>query len=336
MKKLYIIIILNLFTFSSIAFAQSNWYFGCDTIDFEEQNDLIYIDTNNKENIWQIGKPNKVFFDTAFSGLKAILTDTVQNYPKNDTSSFIVIIPKVYYEGPQNTVLSFKSKWNLEDLKDFGFIDYSFYGDSAWKPLNSCWNYNDCNYSTDNICLENSYWEEGNQHFTDNEEKEFLITEKSTGWITFSYRWHWYTPITIEVGQTEPIQTKSTAEYCYPDSLCIMFTLISDSVESKNEGWMIDDIILSYQNSDDINEQEQNNVSIYPNPVTKLINIKLTDHSRVERLILYTISGQKAKETLATSNDISLQVEDLPSGVYMLQINMNNGNTSTKKIVIQH
>ncbi len=335
MQKFYLSLFLNLAFFPAICFAQYDRHFGTDTIDFEDPTVLVYIDTNNSGNIWQIGKPKKVVFNTALSGINAIITDTVQMYPKNDTSSFIVVIPRMDYY-PQNTFISFTSKWDLENQKDFGFIDYSFYGDSAWRPLNSCNNGQNCNIEeSDNIYLEDSFWEQGSQHFTENEDREFLITGNSADWVTFSYRWHWWTPIGIAVEQPEPIQMKTTTYNGYPDSLCIRFTMVSDSVESNNEGWMIDNIIIGYQNFDDVNDIEQNFISIYPNPATNIININLTDYSEVEKLILYTISGQQVKEIPASSNDVSVQAQDLTAGLYMLQLNMKRGNIYTQKIVIQ-
>ena len=48
---------------------------------------LISFDTSSI-NVWQIGVPNKIIFDTSYSPNRAILTDTINAYPPNDTSVF--------------------------------------------------------------------------------------------------------------------------------------------------------------------------------------------------------------------------------------------------------
>jgi hypothetical protein len=61
-----------------------DWYYG---------EDRIYIDTiSNQDNIWQVGQPNKIIFNTAYSEPNAIITDTSNHYPTNDTSSLLLFI----------------------------------------------------------------------------------------------------------------------------------------------------------------------------------------------------------------------------------------------------
>src|SRR4051812_30284690 len=51
----------------------------------------FYIDSLQTNNIWQLGKPSKPVFDSAYSKPLALVTDTLHPYPINNTSSFIVI-----------------------------------------------------------------------------------------------------------------------------------------------------------------------------------------------------------------------------------------------------
>ena len=61
----------------------TNW----DTIKFESAYEYLNIDTSN-QNIWQIGRPSKIFFDSAYSKEKAIVTDSINFYPVNNCSYF--------------------------------------------------------------------------------------------------------------------------------------------------------------------------------------------------------------------------------------------------------
>ena len=63
-------------------------------------NDKFIIDTvNYPNNVWQIGKPQKTVFDSAYSYPNAIVTDTLNPYPVNDTSVFMIKVVSHYSSG---------------------------------------------------------------------------------------------------------------------------------------------------------------------------------------------------------------------------------------------
>ena len=71
------------------------WY---SIIDFENTtsyyNCLIQRDSTDTLNMWQIGKPHKTVFDSAYSPVNVIVTDTANTYKPNDTSVFMfAVIP---------------------------------------------------------------------------------------------------------------------------------------------------------------------------------------------------------------------------------------------------
>ena len=67
-------------------------------IDFESIYDHIGIDTS-EYNIWQIVKPQKQFFDSAYSRPLAIITDTLLFYPDTNHSYFDLYIDDIVYQG---------------------------------------------------------------------------------------------------------------------------------------------------------------------------------------------------------------------------------------------
>ena len=90
MKKL--ITILAVLMLTNTTFAQ--WEYFIDFDSPNSQNNHIIIDTiSNPDNIWQIGVPSKTIFDSAYSLTHAIVTDTLNAYPVNDTSS---LHPRTY------------------------------------------------------------------------------------------------------------------------------------------------------------------------------------------------------------------------------------------------
>ena len=66
------------------------------------------------------------------------------------------------------------------------------------------------------------------------------------------------------------------------------------------------------------------NISIYPNPVSDYLNIKL--NTNTNKVTISNIMGQVVFHKTYTQNDISINMIDIPQGVYTLSIN----NTSYK------
>lgn len=94
MKKLYIILLC-------LIPIVGNAQWKCTSLISFDHPDTLYqlaieIDTlNYPNNKWQIGKPQKTIFNTAAYGTNAILTDTLNTYPPNDTSVFTLRVPEL-------------------------------------------------------------------------------------------------------------------------------------------------------------------------------------------------------------------------------------------------
>ena len=115
MKKVLRLFTVSLFLLCSFKQAKAQ-----DTITFEVPSTDIFINPDSG-NLWQIGKPHKVFFSSAHHGSKAIITDTLNTYPPNDTSSFIYTIHKPLIKTCV-TCMSFSQKYDLDTLGDKGII----------------------------------------------------------------------------------------------------------------------------------------------------------------------------------------------------------------------
>lgn len=74
-------------------------------------------------------------------------------------------------------------------------------------------------------------------------------------------------------------------------------------------------------------------LSIYPNPVTNLLNIESDDY--IKSISIVDIEGKEVFENSEYSdNKIKVNVSDFPSGNYTIITNSINGNKSSEKIVI--
>ena len=89
MKKYLLLILMMLFSVAS--FSQSSSFY---TLDFEDTAALHHLridSVSNLNDIWQVGAPQKPIFTNAYYNPNVIVTDTINPYPINDTSSFTIV-----------------------------------------------------------------------------------------------------------------------------------------------------------------------------------------------------------------------------------------------------
>lgn len=102
---------------------------------------------------------------------------------------------------------------------------------------------------------------------------------------------------------------------CYSDSILGQYSFSSESCEAISN----------------INKITDNAISIYPNPVDKFIKIKNVDLNKFKVITLYNSVGTKiiSKEFV---EDV-LNIEFLPSGLYLLQLSDKESASLTRIII---
>ncbi|HMI06928.1 MAG TPA: T9SS type A sorting domain-containing protein [Flavobacterium sp.] len=75
--------------------------------------------------------------------------------------------------------------------------------------------------------------------------------------------------------------------------------------------------------------QTVSNATVFPNPTTGIVNIKLANGATVKTAIIYNMTGQKLSE----SNRNTIDFSNLANGVYVLQIESPDGRSESKRIV---
>ncbi|GER58703.1 hypothetical protein ULMA_08110 [Patiriisocius marinus] len=79
------------------------------------------------------------------------------------------------------------------------------------------------------------------------------------------------------------------------------------------------------------NEQQLENVVLYPNPVKNELYLKTV--AVIDQLKIYSITGQLVKQQTSFTDKVSINTEDLIAGVYFVKITTNEGLVSTHKII---
>ncbi len=289
-----------------------------DSITFEYYTSKIIIDTSSG-NLWQIGTPDKPFFNLAHTGNKAILTDTVNNYPPDNSSSFIYVIRNPY-TSTCYTRMEFWHKYDMDTLTDIGVIDASYDGGKSWITVSD---------TVSPVFADSYFWWDSDYHAaTGNYSPHTEITTgKSDGWILSSFNWQWWIPIKYDT-------------IIYPlDSLMIRFTFTSDSVSTGREGWMIDDIVtmsVSMQSCSAINERQGSpSISVFPNPFSAVATIRFDKFLTNASLVLYDSFGRLVKIIDNISGQtVLLERSNLPTGIYFIMLKEKNRIVATTKIII--
>ncbi len=256
----------------------------------------IFIDTANyHHNIWQIGGLHKAAFLPGISAPNAIMTDTLNAYPPNDTSVFVVKVPKFYpCFSSYAELYAFQFYYKLDiDTNAIARVEFSVDSGAHWV-------------NTRDSLTQHFYWANSPAD----------LTHSSTAIQTFKlYSTSWtHTPF---------------------DTLLFRFTFISGLGTSTKSGWMIDNIRFYPFCDSKVSQVENNSlVSIYPNPSQGDIHIKLNaPFSSVARLSVVDIQGREVftAEEPPKNGHVKLS---LPDGVYVLKYFTPN-SYSVKRIVIQ-
>ncbi len=317
-NKLFTISLLMLFC--SGAFSQIQPYRGItdeEFCTFDTICDFLIQDTS-LTNIWQIAKPIKPFFNSAYSAPNAILTDSVNDYPVNNLSYFdIRFAPHDYFFLGMSYVISIKHKFETDTLKDGGFITVSYNNGKTWKNLID---------DTCALCMSNWPFVNSENLYGKSDSLSggnFGFSGRSNEWITTRFQW---------------VRVLPMKNNFFEDTVTIRFNFISDSIQSNKEGWMIDDIVLSSVDlGGSINElDDYNNVNIYPNPFDDKTTMYLSKISRKSLSVkVYNIQGQLVRDINNIKEDeIVIERGGLKSGLYIIQIYSDNEIVARRKIVV--
>jgi hypothetical protein len=264
---------------------------------------MVAIDST-PNNIWQIGKPQKLIFDSAATLPNVIVTDTINNYPINNLSSFIIKCDSWTNYGIM--ALRWMQKVDI-DTNDGGKIEFSVDSGTTWvNAFNSPYVYNLIgfnNFKKDTLPGNNIYFSGKDTTWKDM-------------WLCFSMAW--LTSVTNE------IQFK--------------FTFKSDSLNTPHEGWMIDNIWKQINISHPLKAVDEiTKGKVFPNPTNGKIQIQLPSINSfyiIEKMSLINMQGAVLDTWKNIPTKFYIETEKYPKGNYILRIKTNL-KTETFKIKIE-
>lgn len=253
----------------------------------------IVFEPNTKSNIWQIGKPQKTIFNMAATEPNAIVTDTLNKYPINNTSSFSFHLDLTNSFG-NILATRWKQKLDLDKHKDGGIIEFSLDNGTTWQnAFNNPIVHNFYGYNMDNKDTLSS--------------GQYAFSGTDTTWRDI-----WFC-IYLFSGK--------------PTSIDVRCTFKSDGVDTQKEGWMIDNLFLSQTMMHIVKENEKSKyLTVYPTATQGTVNIeasKIQDNHVIETVRLFGLDGRLVEEFKADPGNMNINISHLPNGIYYLMVNTN-------------
>lgn len=300
MKFLYTLL-LSMVSFGAFAQYYVRQHFESPFDDFRAN---FYIDTvNYSNNKWQIGKPQKTTFDSAYSFPNAIVTDTLHPYSAHDTSVFYFTM-----WGENHGLLSLSFFFHL-DIDSLCTAKIEISGDNGVNWIDP--------FTEDTTYMFN--WSSGKPRFD----------TSTTGWSKFDLNmdtWSFSYPGSSHVF---PLYRSS-------DTVLYRFTFISGDSLGHHDGWMMDDFVgqSTGRVATVSNSNDATTLNIYPNPTNGIINIHPNFTSNItDRIVVYNMQGQQVYDTEPKgSTVINLP---LPNGVYSLKYYGSFGVTTNRVVIIK-
>lgn len=307
MKINHVLLILLLSNASSL-FAQyyQQYFDGADTTcnpNFMQSSLCIDI-VNDSSNIWQVGMPQKVIFDSAATFRNALVTDTIRFYPTNNTSSFqFTVTPWVSWGI---LAIQWKQKLDMDAGLDGGKIEFSADSGATWQnAFNNPYVYNFYGYTPSNAdTLTNG---------------DFVFSGTDSlwrdMWLCYDMSWMWNR------------------------TLKVRFTFTSDSIDNNKEGWMIDNMFARITFFHTLTQAKQDKyLNVYPSPASDIIHIeteKIQDFHIIEQMVLVNSVGQVVEEWNQIPTKFFIDARKYADGLYYLKVKTNI-KSDTVPILINH
>ena len=290
-------------------------------ISFDEPTQYVTI-LPLQNNIWQIGGPHKTFFNAPYTPPNVIVTDTMNDYPINNLSTFELIAGQFNLPFPFDEMfIDFRHKYDCDSLKDGGYITVSWDGGSTWMNI-----IDDTN-APYMITPHRPYYLYGNENLYNTSTRlangEHGFTGNSGTWIHSCMAYY-----------DLPLNSKKMRS----DTTRFRFNFYSDSIQNNREGWMIDQIrLFSIDLGSGIKEYTEGKTHsyFYPNPIRTTATFIM---NRTYNDVHYELIDSKgviiSTSNRGTCDEFTFERSNIPPGIYFMKLFLDNQLIDIHRIII--
>jgi hypothetical protein len=302
MKHFFTFLLISI-TFASNAQSFYQYFDGADTVPYYS---IIYDIENTPNNIWQVGQPQKSLFTQAATVPNAMVTDTLKAYPNNSNSTFSFFIDQQNF-GLGILALQWMQKLDMEFQKDGGIIEFSLNDTTTWyNAFNNPYVYNFYGFDAANADSLVS----GAPAFTGTD------TAWKDIWLCFD-----------------------ASIVNFTDTLLFRFTFESDSNNTQQSGWMIDNMIshITIIHTVDNVDKKEKDLTIFPNPTKGIINIQSktdADINEIEWMELIDANGRVVEKFGRKNPNDQIDISRHSKGAYFLKIKTNIGVETLRVLLL--
>lgn len=262
--------------------------------------------TDSTTGIWQVAFPTKAVINQAFQDQFAVITDSVNHYPSNDSSSFIISLIDEggfgdnVYGFPHTAYISGYYWVNSDSLQDYGKIELKMPRMDFWIDLfaDSIYSYYEfIKYPAEDMIT----WYP----------MKPVLSGNTNGWNYFKLN-------LIPLSQHYEVLTGDTLQF--------RFSFHSDSIPDTLDGLAFDELVFcDYVES--LEEYAFVQSTVFPNPTSSELNIVFQQEA-LEKFD-YVIENSLGEILLfGPLIDNKIDVSTLKTGVYFLR------TTNGKKLSI--
>ena len=115
-----------------------------------------------------------------------------------------------------------------------------------------------------------------------------------------------------------------------PEAGRYYFAFLYTSTNEAASAWEIDYVKIMGRKFVSVDENNKQMVSFYPNPASEQVTFTLESDAQVS---VFDMMGRKVNETECKAGQAQLNVNELESGVYFVNIRFANGSTAVSKFV---
>ena len=116
------------------------------------------------------------------------------------------------------------------------------------------------------------------------------------------------------------------------DTLYYRYTFISDSIQTNQEGWMLDNLALIDHTEGVKDIESLDEISIFPNPTHGTICINCKNGNGQLDVTVYNLQGQIVHEQKIFKNNRNINISKLDNGIYMVKV-LSRKNYCAKLII---